>query len=250
MGDKFQLIAGERRWRAFQQLKIKTIPARVMTSSDASSATLAMIENLQRADLNPDRGGARLRQPHPRFRPDAGSRRPARRQRPRHRGQFPPPARRWRRRSRAISAKACSAPATRRCCSGSRIRPSACCWPVVARGRPERPRARRICRRTSGNPAPARSGACPPPRPRRSPTSRKDSLPTSAPARRLRHSPEARPHHHRVPGQRGSGARAGENGRETLTSRFPPWTPRTLFARPWPMRRPWGRKCSSYACRS
>jgi ParB family transcriptional regulator, chromosome partitioning protein len=52
-GDRFQLIAGERRWRAFQQLKIKAIPARIMTSSDASSATLAMIENLQRADLNP-----------------------------------------------------------------------------------------------------------------------------------------------------------------------------------------------------
>lgn len=53
VGDRFQLIAGERRWRAYQQLKIRTIPARVMTSSDASSATLALIENLQRADLNP-----------------------------------------------------------------------------------------------------------------------------------------------------------------------------------------------------
>lgn len=53
VGDKFQLIAGERRWRAFQQLKLKNIPARVMASSDASSATLALIENLQRADLNP-----------------------------------------------------------------------------------------------------------------------------------------------------------------------------------------------------
>lgn len=53
VGDKFQLIAGERRWRAFQQLKIKAIPARVMSSSDASSASLALIENLQRADLNP-----------------------------------------------------------------------------------------------------------------------------------------------------------------------------------------------------
>ena len=53
VGDKFQLIAGERRWRAFQQLKIKTIAARVMASSDASSATLAMIENLQREGLNP-----------------------------------------------------------------------------------------------------------------------------------------------------------------------------------------------------
>ena len=53
VGDKFQLIAGERRWRAFQQLKLKAIPARVMTSSDASSASLALIENLQREGLNP-----------------------------------------------------------------------------------------------------------------------------------------------------------------------------------------------------
>ena len=53
VGDRYQLIAGERRWRAFQKLSIKTIPARVMASSDASSASLALIENLQRADLNP-----------------------------------------------------------------------------------------------------------------------------------------------------------------------------------------------------
>jgi ParB family chromosome partitioning protein len=53
VGEKFQLIAGERRWRAFQQLKLKSIPARVMTSTDSSSASLALIENLQRADLNP-----------------------------------------------------------------------------------------------------------------------------------------------------------------------------------------------------
>jgi ParB family chromosome partitioning protein len=53
VGEKFQLIAGERRWRAFQQLKLKTIPARVMQSSDASSAALALIENLQREGLNP-----------------------------------------------------------------------------------------------------------------------------------------------------------------------------------------------------
>jgi ParB family transcriptional regulator, chromosome partitioning protein len=52
-GEKFQLIAGERRWRAFQQLQLPSIPARVMSSTDASSASLALIENLQRADLNP-----------------------------------------------------------------------------------------------------------------------------------------------------------------------------------------------------
>jgi ParB family transcriptional regulator, chromosome partitioning protein len=53
VADKYQLIAGERRWRAFQQLKIKTIPARVVEASNASSAALGLIENLQREGLNP-----------------------------------------------------------------------------------------------------------------------------------------------------------------------------------------------------
>ena len=52
-GDRFQLIAGERRWRAFQQLKIRTIPARVVEASDASAASIGLIENLQREGLNP-----------------------------------------------------------------------------------------------------------------------------------------------------------------------------------------------------
>jgi ParB family transcriptional regulator, chromosome partitioning protein len=52
-GEKFQLIAGERRWRAFQLLKIKSIPARVVEASNASSAALGLIENLQREGLNP-----------------------------------------------------------------------------------------------------------------------------------------------------------------------------------------------------
>ncbi|MBE7536817.1 MAG: ParB/RepB/Spo0J family partition protein [Opitutaceae bacterium] len=52
-GEKYQLIAGERRWRAFQLLKIKTIPARLVDASNASSAALGLIENLQREGLNP-----------------------------------------------------------------------------------------------------------------------------------------------------------------------------------------------------
>ena len=52
-GDKFQLIAGERRWRAFQQLKLKAIPARIVEASNASAAALGLIENLQREGLNP-----------------------------------------------------------------------------------------------------------------------------------------------------------------------------------------------------
>src|SRR4051812_23043138 len=53
IGVKFQLIAGERRWRAFQLLKIKAIPARIVEASNASSAALGLIENLQREGLNP-----------------------------------------------------------------------------------------------------------------------------------------------------------------------------------------------------
>ncbi|HND60438.1 MAG TPA: ParB/RepB/Spo0J family partition protein [Opitutaceae bacterium] len=52
-GDKYQLIAGERRWRAFQHLKLKAIPARLVEASNASAAALGLIENLQREGLNP-----------------------------------------------------------------------------------------------------------------------------------------------------------------------------------------------------
>lgn len=48
----FELIAGERRWRAFQTLKLKSIPARVVDASNASAAALGLIENLQREGLN------------------------------------------------------------------------------------------------------------------------------------------------------------------------------------------------------
>ncbi|MEX0325263.1 MAG: ParB/RepB/Spo0J family partition protein [Puniceicoccaceae bacterium] len=51
--DKFELIAGERRWRACQKLKLKQIPARVIEASESSSAVLSLIENLQRENLNP-----------------------------------------------------------------------------------------------------------------------------------------------------------------------------------------------------
>jgi len=50
---RHELIAGERRWRAFQALKLTTIPARVVAASDASAAALGLIENLQREGLNP-----------------------------------------------------------------------------------------------------------------------------------------------------------------------------------------------------
>ncbi len=51
--EDYQLIAGERRWRAHQFLKREKILARVMTTSEISSASLSLIENLQREGLNP-----------------------------------------------------------------------------------------------------------------------------------------------------------------------------------------------------
>jgi ParB family chromosome partitioning protein len=52
-GDDFELIAGERRWRASAALRRATIPAIVRDSDDRVALELAMIENLQREDLNP-----------------------------------------------------------------------------------------------------------------------------------------------------------------------------------------------------
>ena len=52
-GDKFELIAGERRWRACAALQRATIPAIVRESDDRDSLEVAIIENLQRENLNP-----------------------------------------------------------------------------------------------------------------------------------------------------------------------------------------------------
>jgi len=51
--NEFELIAGERRWRAHQKLGLKAIMARVMEATDSSSAVISLIENLQREGLNP-----------------------------------------------------------------------------------------------------------------------------------------------------------------------------------------------------
>ena len=51
-GDDFELIAGERRWRAAQRAQLHSIPALVREDDDSGSAELALIENVQRQDLN------------------------------------------------------------------------------------------------------------------------------------------------------------------------------------------------------
>ena len=52
-GDHFQLVAGERRFRAVSRLGWKTVPAIIKDFDDKALLTLALVENLQRADLNP-----------------------------------------------------------------------------------------------------------------------------------------------------------------------------------------------------
>jgi len=52
-GGGYELVAGERRLRASKLAGLETIPAIVRTVDDRTSAELALIENLQRADLNP-----------------------------------------------------------------------------------------------------------------------------------------------------------------------------------------------------
>ena len=53
VSPRFELIAGERRWRAAQEIGLTTVPAIIRTANDLEVLELSLIENLQRADLNP-----------------------------------------------------------------------------------------------------------------------------------------------------------------------------------------------------
>ena len=50
--DRYELIAGERRWRAAKRAGLQTIPALIKTASNAASLEQALVENLHRQDLN------------------------------------------------------------------------------------------------------------------------------------------------------------------------------------------------------
>ena len=51
--DAFEIIAGERRWRAAQRANLHEVPVVVIEATDGEALQLAIIENVQRADLNP-----------------------------------------------------------------------------------------------------------------------------------------------------------------------------------------------------
>ena len=50
--SRFQIIAGERRWRASQMVGLQTIPAYIRTINDENVMEMALVENIQREDLN------------------------------------------------------------------------------------------------------------------------------------------------------------------------------------------------------
>lgn len=53
VGDRLQIVAGERRWRAAKKAGLTKIPAVIRDLTDHESAVFALVENLQRANLNP-----------------------------------------------------------------------------------------------------------------------------------------------------------------------------------------------------
>ena len=157
---RYQLIAGERRLRASIEAQLHEVPARVLDLDDQRVFELAMVENLQREDLNaidkadglpriprplrrhPGRAG-RPAGPRPldRLQPDpaarAARRGPGRRARQRdHPGPRPRPARPARRREPASTPAAGSSPSTSR---SARPRP----WSAPAHPTPSRPRVRK-----------------------------------------------------------------------------------------------------------
>lgn len=65
--DKFEIVAGERRWRAAQKAQLHELPVIVRDFTDVEVLEVAIIENIQRADLNPIEEAAGYRQLMDRF---------------------------------------------------------------------------------------------------------------------------------------------------------------------------------------
>ena len=86
-GDTFEIIAGERRWRAAQRAGLHDVPIVVVEATDAQALEFAIIENVQRADLNPIEEAGGYRALMDEFNHTPGGRRADRRQEPAARRQ-------------------------------------------------------------------------------------------------------------------------------------------------------------------
>lgn len=53
MGGRYQIIAGERRWRAAQRAGLHEVPVLIRRLSDTEAMAAGLVENLQRQDLDP-----------------------------------------------------------------------------------------------------------------------------------------------------------------------------------------------------
>lgn len=66
-GNKYRIIAGERRWRASQLAGLKTVPALVRTSKELEILEIALVENVQRVDLSPLEQAVSIERLHQQF---------------------------------------------------------------------------------------------------------------------------------------------------------------------------------------
>lgn len=64
---KYEIIAGERRWRACQQAGLETLPCLIKSVDDEAALAMALVENMQREDLNPMEEAAGLHRLHTEF---------------------------------------------------------------------------------------------------------------------------------------------------------------------------------------
>jgi ParB family chromosome partitioning protein len=53
VGERYEIVAGERRWRAAQRAGLHDVPVTILDITDSEALEIAIVENVQRADLNP-----------------------------------------------------------------------------------------------------------------------------------------------------------------------------------------------------
>ena len=118
-GGHYELVAGERRWRAARIAELETIPALVRAREDSASLELALIENMAREDLSPIEEARACAAPGRGARADPRGGRSEGRPQPRRREQPDATARASRRGRSSCSPRDVSA----------RVTGGPCCWP-------------------------------------------------------------------------------------------------------------------------